>query len=122
MKNKMRSRKGILIWTCAAVLLLALCLAVMIFSGEGEDFPVYISEILASNTGSPNGDGRCADFIEIHNGGIAVAVPGYGNAFDLGKFHSREHSAEIHLGLNLAFGVVKSYPNVLLAVGFGRYF
>ena len=78
MKNKLRSRKGIALWSGAAIALLLICLLVILFSGEGEAFPVYISEIVASNTGSPNADGRCADFIEIHNGGTyAVDLTGY---------------------------------------------
>ena len=78
MKNKLRSRKGIALWSGAAIALLLICLLVILFSGEGEAFPVYISEIVASNTGSPNADGRCVDFIEIHNGGnYAVDLTGY---------------------------------------------
>lgn len=78
MKNIMRSRKGVYLWLAAAVLLLAVCLVIIGISGDGEEFPVYISEILASNTGSPNADGRCADFIELCNSGsYAVDLTGY---------------------------------------------
>ncbi len=78
MKKQKRSRKGVVLWLCAIAVLLAVCLIIIGVSGDGADFPVYISEILASNTGAPNADGRCADFIEIHNGGdYAVDLTGY---------------------------------------------
>lgn len=76
MKKQTHSLK--VIWVAAAVLLLVVCLVIIGVSGNGTEFPVYISEILASNTGAPNADGRCADFIEIHNGGTyAVDLTGY---------------------------------------------
>lgn len=78
MKKQTRFRKGTYLWLAAVVLLVAVCLIVIGVSGDGEEFPVYISEILASNTGSPNADGRCVDFIELHNGGsYAVDLTGY---------------------------------------------
>ena len=78
MEKIKRSRKGMILWIGVAVALLAVCLVIIGLSGEGQEFPVYISEILASNTGSPNADGRCADYIEIHNGGdYAVDLTGY---------------------------------------------
>ena len=78
MKKLLRSRKGMILWIGIAVALLAVCLVIMGLSGDGQEFPVYISEILASNTGSPNADGRCADYIELHNGGdYAVDLTGY---------------------------------------------
>jgi len=78
MKKLLRSPKGVAVWLGAAAVLLAVCLVVIGLSGDGQEFPVYISEILASNTGSPNGDGRCADYIELHNGGTyAVDLTGY---------------------------------------------
>ena len=48
-------------------LLLVVCL---LFGGsfaKEQVFPVYISEIVAANTGYPNALGRCSDFIEICN-------------------------------------------------------
>ena len=48
-------------------LLMLLCL---IFGGRAsreQVFPVYISEVVASNTGYPNSEGRCCDLIEICN-------------------------------------------------------
>ena len=78
MKKQKHSRKGLILWLVAAVLLAVVCLLLIGVSGEGEAFPVYISEILASNTASPNADGRCADFIELHNDGdYAVDLTGY---------------------------------------------
>lgn len=52
---------------CLMVLVLVLCL---VFGGRAsreQVFPVYISEVVSSNTGYPNPDGRCCDIIELHN-------------------------------------------------------
>lgn len=47
-------------------------------AGNEQVFPVYISEIMASNTSYPNGYGRCSDFIEIHNSAdYAVDLSGF---------------------------------------------
>ena len=48
-------------------LLLVVCLAVGGSFAREQVFPVYISEVVASNTGYPNAQGRCSDFIEICN-------------------------------------------------------
>lgn len=59
------------LWTLAAitVVFLIVCIGFLIFSPSenGRIFPVYISEILASNTSYPNSDGRCCDYIELYN-------------------------------------------------------
>lgn len=57
------------VWFAATALLLAgILLVILLTTGEGgRVYPVYISEILASNTAYPNGDGRCADYIELYN-------------------------------------------------------
>ena len=65
-----RKRKlGVLLWTVAAVLLLAVCMILIRFTKteDGRIFPVYITEISAANTSYPNTDGRCCDYIEIYN-------------------------------------------------------
>ena len=48
-------------------LLLVVCLFVGGSFAREQVFPVYISEVVASNTGYPNAQGRCSDFIEICN-------------------------------------------------------
>lgn len=62
-------KKAFLVWVSAAVVLLVVSGILLGISGaEGEfAFPVYISEVLASNTSYPNADGRCCDYIEIYN-------------------------------------------------------
>ena len=60
------------------VLLLAVCVLVGGGFAREQVFPVYISEIVASNTGYPNEQGRCCDFIEIYNSAdYAVDLTGY---------------------------------------------
>lgn len=65
------------------VLTIAVVLAVGIILGKtstggGQKFPVYISEVLSSNTYYPNAEGRCSDYIEIHNGAdYAVDLTGF---------------------------------------------
>lgn len=63
-----RSRQKIL-WCVALAAVLLVCLG-MIFLSSGEGgrvYPVYITEVLASNTRLPNADGRCCDYIELYN-------------------------------------------------------
>ncbi len=62
-------KKALLIWLLAAVVLLGACAGFLGMSGNGDGFtfPVYINEVLASNTSHPNADGRCCDYIEIYN-------------------------------------------------------
>lgn len=64
--NSSRSK---ILWICAAVVLLAVCLSLIVLStgSDGRIYPVYISEVLASNTRLPNADGRCCDYIELYN-------------------------------------------------------
>lgn len=63
-------KKDFCLWAGAAVLLVTVSLVLAGISGtqDGYSFPVYISEVLASNTGTPNSDGRCCDYIELYNG------------------------------------------------------
>jgi len=64
-----RNKKQLL-GVAISALVFALACAALLFvssSGEGRVFPVYISEILPSNTMLPNADGRCCDYIELHN-------------------------------------------------------
>lgn len=52
---------------CLMVLVLVLCLFFGGRASREQVFPVYISEVVSANTGYPNPQGRCCDFIEIHN-------------------------------------------------------
>jgi len=62
-------KKEFAIWVSAAVLLVCVSLIMLNISKteNGYAFPVYINEVLASNTSYPNADGLCCDYIEIHN-------------------------------------------------------
>lgn len=68
--RKKTGRKAFPVLLCAiAVLAIVICLGLwsMSSTGSGRVFPVYITEVLASNSRYPNEDGRCCDFIEIYN-------------------------------------------------------
>lgn len=67
--NSNLSRRGMTIWCSAVAVCLIACALLLGLSAEngGFDFPVYINEVLASNTSHPNADGRCCDYIEIYN-------------------------------------------------------
>ncbi len=61
--------KELLIWLIATIFVTSAAVGFgSISQRDKQVFPVYISEILASNTSYPNADGRCTDFIELHNG------------------------------------------------------
>lgn len=62
-------KKWLILWALAAAVLLAVCCVLVCLSAGdgGRIFPVYMNEILASNTGYPNEDGRCCDYIELYN-------------------------------------------------------
>lgn len=63
------SPKGLAVWLIAAAVLLSAAFGLQNTATKtGRTFPVYITEILASNTCSPNRDGLCCDFIELYNG------------------------------------------------------
>lgn len=65
---KAGSGKRVGLWIAAAAVLLAVCLLLQVFvTGNGRTYPVYINEVLASNTSYPNEDGRCCDYIELYN-------------------------------------------------------
>lgn len=76
-----RTNRRVLIYIIvAAVILLALCafIATTILPGNGRTFPVYINEVLASNTRYPNDSGRCCDYVELYNSAdYAVDLSGY---------------------------------------------
>lgn len=63
------SGKGLICWTAFATMLLTICGILAFLSPSDGDriFPVYINEVLASNTAYPNKDGRCSDYIELYN-------------------------------------------------------
>ena len=61
--------KHLALWLgCAAVVLAAAFLFGGVSAGNSQVFPVYITEIMASNSGFPNREGLCCDYIEIRNG------------------------------------------------------
>lgn len=65
-KERQLSILGATLWILGAALVLSLCAGVLTLPGSGE-FPVEITEILASNASLPNADGYCCDYIELHN-------------------------------------------------------
>lgn len=79
--NKETTSRKPLIWVGTGfVLFVAVCILFGVLSsgGSGRDFPVYINEILPSNTRYPNGDGVCCDYVELYNGaGHAVNLSGF---------------------------------------------
>lgn len=73
-------KKGLILWIAAAAALLGICCFFLGLSAsnDGRIFPVYITEVLASNTSYPNADGRCCDYIELYNSaGYAVDLTGF---------------------------------------------
>ena len=59
---------GIVLWIVAAAVLIGSCIFFYNLSAaSNHTFPVVFSEVMASNTSYPNRDGRCCDYIEIHN-------------------------------------------------------
>ena len=68
----------ILIAAALALVTLFAVVALVMSPGNGRTFPVYISEVLASNTRYPNGDGRCCDYVELYNSAdYAVDLSGF---------------------------------------------
>jgi len=69
MQPDKKRKLGLLLWSTAVVLLLAVCFLLIRFTKteDGRIFPVYITEVAAANTSYPNADGRCCDYIEIYN-------------------------------------------------------
>jgi len=78
LKDPMLRNKILWVSAAAVVLLVVALLVVFLSSERGLAYPVHMSEILASNTRFPNGDGRCTDYIELYNGGdISVDISGF---------------------------------------------
>lgn len=78
--EKSKKQRQLKILGIAAIAFLVVCFVLMLFSasGTGRAFPVYITEILASNTSYPNSDGRCCDYIELYNSAdYAVDLTGF---------------------------------------------
>ena len=67
--NEVNKRKLVLSLLGISILAVS-CLVLSLFtgSGTGQNYPVYINEVVASNSSYPNPDGRCCDYIEIFNG------------------------------------------------------
>lgn len=70
---------GLILWLLAFA---AVVVAVIGFGSmsarQDQVFPVYITEVVASNTSYPNADGRCCDYIEIYNSAnYAVDLSGF---------------------------------------------
>ncbi len=77
---KGKDRRALTFLGIAAAVFVILCLLLgsLLVPGSGRVFPVYINEILASNTRSPNADGRCCDYIELYNSAdYAVDLSGF---------------------------------------------
>lgn len=68
-KSNRKKKRDIVLLSAVIAFFLILCIVTGIVSASsnGRVFPVYMTEILASNTRYPNEDGRCADFIELYN-------------------------------------------------------
>lgn len=79
LKDRGIAPKELLVWfVIAAVVLTAGLLYGKMAREDEQIFPVYMTEILASNTTYPNADGRCCDYIEIYNSAdYAVDLSGY---------------------------------------------
>ena len=74
------SGRKILACILATVIFVCACFAIYRFCDiEGNQvFPVYINEVLASNSSYPNNDGRCCDYIELYNrADYAVDLSGF---------------------------------------------
>ena len=84
-------RKQLVMLGCAFGIFLLTCALILLFSGgSGRAFPVYITEVLASNTMFPNSDGRCCDYIEIYNSSDRpVDISGYqlGDVTGSSRYH-----------------------------------
>jgi len=60
--------KGLALWLGAlAVVLTAAILFAGMSASHDQVFPVYITEVMASNASFPNEEGRCCDYLEIYN-------------------------------------------------------
>lgn len=90
LKEKGVSPGGIGLLLVVIALLLVACL---IFGGrtsQEQMFPVYISEVVAANTGYPNPQGRCSDLIEICN---SADYPVDLSGFQLGDIEGKSRYA-----------------------------
>ena len=70
----------ITVWCACAIALLVMVVLLVLFvrTDSGLVYPVYINEILASNSRFPNADGRCCDYIELYNSADhAVDISGF---------------------------------------------
>lgn len=63
------NKRNLVLSLIAIAILAAVCFGISRFAGSGTDYsyPVYINEVVASNSSYPNPDGRCCDYIEIYN-------------------------------------------------------
>lgn len=61
--------RGIALWIAGfATVVAAAVLMEGLSVSNDQVFPVYFTEVVASNSAFPNGEGRCCDYIELHNG------------------------------------------------------
>ena len=77
---EIRDKRKVLPLIAAVAALVVLCtvLVLVMSPGNGRTFPVYINEVLASNTRYPNADGRCCDYVELYNSAdYAVDISGF---------------------------------------------
>lgn len=83
--------KGLLLWLLAIAVVAGAGIGFgRISAKDGRTFPVYISEVMASNTSYPNPQGRCCDFIEIHN---SADYPVDLSGFQLGDIEGKSRYA-----------------------------
>lgn len=78
--ERIKKKKQLKALGIVSAVFLVLCAILMLLSssGNGRVFPVYMTEILASNTSYPNSDGRCCDYIELYNSAdYAVDLSGF---------------------------------------------
>lgn len=74
------SRKPLVLVAAAMCVCVAVCVLFGAFAseGSGHTHPVYINEVLASNTRYPNAAGVCCDYVELYNSaGYAVDLSGF---------------------------------------------
>ena len=83
------NKRALIISLLSIAVLAAVCVCIALFTGSGTDqsYPVYISEVAASNSSYPNPDGRCCDYIELHN---AADYPVDLTGFQLGDIAGKQ--------------------------------
>lgn len=78
-KERQISPLGFLLWLLVAAAVGLACFGLILWSESSAGaFPIRFTEVLASNTASPNDQGYCCDYIELYNQGKnPVDMTGY---------------------------------------------